>query len=76
MEDDGLGLHLAVLHVHLVAAEDDGDVLAHPGGGPGRTTRGWKERQCVRRRREGEESRRGRSFDGTEENGRRQGVKR
>ena len=28
MESDGLGLDLALLHVDLVAAEDDGDVLA------------------------------------------------
>ena len=28
MEGDGLGLDLALLHVDLVAAEDDGDVLA------------------------------------------------
>ena len=28
MEHDGLGLDLAVLDVDLVAAEDDGDVLA------------------------------------------------
>lgn len=28
-----LGLDLAVLHVHLVAAQHDGDVLAHPGSG-------------------------------------------
>lgn len=28
MEGDGLGLHLALLDVDLVAAEDDGDVLA------------------------------------------------
>ena len=27
MESDGLGLDLALLHVDLVAAEDDGDVL-------------------------------------------------
>ena len=27
MEGDGLGLDLALLHVDLVAAEDDGDVL-------------------------------------------------
>ena len=30
MECDLLGLHLAVLHIYLVATEDDGDVLAHP----------------------------------------------
>ena len=29
MEGDGLGLDLALLHVDLVAAEDDGDVLAN-----------------------------------------------
>ena len=29
MECDGLGLDLALLHVDLVTAEDDGDVLAH-----------------------------------------------
>lgn len=28
MEGDGLGLHLALLDVDLVTAEDDGDVLA------------------------------------------------
>ena len=28
MEGDGLGLDLALLDVYLVAAEDDGDVLA------------------------------------------------
>ena len=28
VEGDGLGLHLALLHVDLVAAQDDGDVLA------------------------------------------------
>lgn len=28
VEGNGLGLHLALLHVDLVAAEDDGDVLA------------------------------------------------
>mmetsp|Transcript_6965 Transcript_6965/g.28358 ORF Transcript_6965/g.28358 Transcript_6965/m.28358 type:complete len:284 (-) Transcript_6965:50-901(-) len=31
VEGDRLGAHLAVAHVHLVAAEDDGDVLAHAG---------------------------------------------
>mmetsp|Transcript_313 Transcript_313/g.1224 ORF Transcript_313/g.1224 Transcript_313/m.1224 type:complete len:236 (+) Transcript_313:948-1655(+) len=31
VEGDCLGAHLAVAHVHLVAAEDDGDVLAHAG---------------------------------------------
>ena len=30
VKDDGLGLDLAVLDVDLVAAEDDGDVLADP----------------------------------------------
>ena len=29
MEGDGLGLDLALLHVDLVAGEDDGDVLAN-----------------------------------------------
>jgi hypothetical protein len=28
VEGDGLGLDLALLHVNLVAGEDDGDVLA------------------------------------------------
>ncbi len=30
VEGDLLRLHLPILHVHLVAAEDDGDVFAHP----------------------------------------------
>ena len=30
MEDDGLGLDLPVLDVHLVAGQHNGDVLAHP----------------------------------------------
>ena len=30
MEDDGLGLDLPVLNVHLVASQHYGDVLAHP----------------------------------------------
>lgn len=30
VEGDLLGLHLAVLHVHLVAAQHDGDVFTHP----------------------------------------------
>ena len=30
VEDDGLGLHLAVLDVHLVAGQHDRDVLADP----------------------------------------------
>jgi len=29
VEGDGLGLDLPLLHVHLVAGQDDGDVLAH-----------------------------------------------
>ena len=29
MEDDGLGLDLAVLDVHLVAGQHNGNVLAH-----------------------------------------------
>ena len=29
VEDDGLRLDLAVLHINLVAAQYDGDVLAH-----------------------------------------------
>lgn len=29
MEGNGLGLNLALLHVDLVATEDDGDVLAN-----------------------------------------------
>ena len=29
MEGDGLGLDLALLHVDLVSAKDDGDVLAN-----------------------------------------------
>lgn len=28
MESDGLGLHLTLLDVHLVTAQDNGDVLA------------------------------------------------
>jgi hypothetical protein len=31
VEGDLLGLHLSVLHLHLVAAQHDGDVLAHAG---------------------------------------------
>lgn len=31
MEGDLLGLHLSVLHLDLVAAKNDGDVLAHAG---------------------------------------------
>lgn len=31
MESDGLGLHLALLDIDLVAAENDGDVLADTG---------------------------------------------
>jgi len=31
MECDGLGLHLALLHIDLVAAENDRDVLADTG---------------------------------------------
>jgi hypothetical protein len=31
VEGDGLGLHLALLDVDLVAAENDGDVLADTG---------------------------------------------
>ena len=30
MEGDLLGLHLAVLHIHLVAAQHNGDVFANP----------------------------------------------
>lgn len=29
MEGDRFSLHLALLHVHLVAGKDDGDVLAN-----------------------------------------------
>lgn len=29
MEGDGLGLDLALLHIDLVTAQDDGDVLAN-----------------------------------------------
>ena len=29
MEGDRLGFHLALLHIDFIAAEDDGDVLAH-----------------------------------------------
>lgn len=29
MESDGLGLDLALLHIDLVTAENDGDVLAN-----------------------------------------------
>ena len=31
MKSDLLGLHLAVLHINLVATEHNGDVLAHAG---------------------------------------------
>ena len=30
VEDDGLGLDLPVLDVHLVASQNNGNVLAHP----------------------------------------------
>jgi hypothetical protein len=32
VEGHHLGLHLPVLHVHLVATQDDRDVLANPAG--------------------------------------------
>ena len=30
MEGDLLGLYLTILHIHLVAAQHDRDVLTHP----------------------------------------------
>ena len=30
MEGDLLGLYLAILHIHLVAAQHDWNILAHP----------------------------------------------